>query len=88
MPRPGTLGLPHHTNTLLPLLALGISPPHLSQSADTEIDVLRRPNAVVCKEQAGKENTIADLEGIVLEESSAEVLFDDGDDGANEVVAL
>jgi len=88
MPRPGALGLPHHTNALFSLLALGVSPPHLPQGTDAEIDVLRGADAVIRQEQRSKENTIADLEGIVLEEGSAEVLFDDRADCANQVVAL
>ena len=88
MPRPGALGLPHHTNALLPLLALGVSPPHLTQGTDAEIDVLRGADAIICQEQPSKENTVADLEGIVLEEGSTEVLFDDGANRANQVVAL
>jgi hypothetical protein len=88
MPRPGALSLPHHTNALFPLLALGVSPSHLSQGTDTEIDVLRGADAVIRQEQPSKENTVADLEGIVLEEGSAKVMFDDGANCANQVVAL
>ena len=88
MPRPSTLGLPHHANTLFTFLALGVGPPHLSQGTDAEIDVLRRTDAIIRQEQRCEEDTIADLEGVILEEGSAEVLFDEGADCANQVVAL
>jgi len=50
MPRPSALGLPHHTNALLSLFALGIGPPHLSQGTDAEIDVLRGADAIIRQE--------------------------------------
>jgi hypothetical protein len=81
-------GLPHHTNALFSLLALGVGPPHLSQRTDAEVDVLGGADAVIRQEQPSKEDTVADLEGIVLEEGSAEVLFDDGANCANQVVTL
>jgi len=88
VPRPGALGLPHHTNALLSLLALGVAPPHLSQGTDAEVDVLRGTDAVIRQEQPSKEDAIADLEGIVLEEGSAELVFDDRANRANQIVAL
>jgi len=88
MPRPSALSLPHHTNTLLSLLALGVGPPHLSQCTDAEIDVLRGADAIIRQEQPGEEDTVADLEGVILEEGSAEVLFDESANCANQVVAL
>lgn len=88
MSRPGALCLPHHTNTLFPLLALGVSPSHLSQGTDAEIDVFRGADAVIRQEQPGKEDTVADLERVILEEGSAKVLFDDSADCANQVVTL
>jgi hypothetical protein len=88
MSRPGTLSLPHHTNTLFPLLALGVGPPHLSQGTYAEIDVLRGADAVIRQEQRSKENAIADLEGIILEEGSAEMLFDESANCANQEVTF
>jgi hypothetical protein len=88
MPRPGALGLPHHTDALFSFLALGVGPPHLSQGTDAEVDILRGSDAVVRQEQAGEENAVTDLESIVLEERSAEVLLDDRADSANQVMAL
>lgn len=88
MSRPRALGLPHHADALFSLLTLGVGPPHLSQSTDAEIDVFRGADAVIRQEQPSKEDTITDLEGIVLEERSAEVLFDDRADCANEIVTL
>ena len=88
MPRSGALGLPYHADALLSFLALGVGPPHLSQGTDTEVDVLRGSDAVVRQEQAGEENAVTDLESIVLEERSAEVLLDDRADCANQVMTL
>jgi len=80
--------LPHHADALFPLLALGVGPPHLAQGTDAEIDVFRGANAVIRQEQPSKEDTVADLEGIVLEEGSAKMLFDDGANCANQEVTL
>ena len=88
MSRPGALSLPHHTDALFSLLALGVGPPHLSQGTDTEIDVLRGTNAVISQKQSGEEDTVSDLEGIVLEKGRAKMVFDERTNCANQEVTL
>lgn len=86
MSRPGAPSLPHHTDTLFSVLTLGVGPPHLSQRTDAEVDVLRGTNAVVRQKQSGEEDTVSDLEGVVLEKGGAKMLFDERTDCANQAV--